>query len=399
MSKEEMIPKVRFENYSKNKAWEEFKLGELVTIKSGVSPAAFKYGEELYVKVDDLNYSFKYQNDTNMKVAENLRYKKTKKGSVIFPKRGAAIMTNKVRIMGISGYMDTNMMALEPEGITTEFLYLYISKTGLYKIADTSTIPQINNKHIEPYKIIIPEENEQQKIGNLFEKLDQAISLQQQVLEATKEYKQSMQQKMFPKKDKKVPEIRFKEFRRKWEPISLKDSIDIQGGFAFKSSQFGSGKMPIIRISNIMNNGKIVGPFKYYKEKDNFEKYKVSGGEYLIAMSGATTGKVGINKDIAYVNQRVGIIKTKLNVDNFFIGIILNMAKFQYYLTTQWGAGAQPNVSNKQIMNYNTLIPSFEEQQKIGSFFKTLDKKIEQEEKKLETYQSMKKALMQRMFV
>src|SRR5699024_11882844 len=77
MSKEEMIPKVRFENYSKNKAWEEFKLGELVTIKSGVSPAAFKYGEELYVKVDDLNYSFKYQNDTNMKVAENLRDRKS----------------------------------------------------------------------------------------------------------------------------------------------------------------------------------------------------------------------------------------------------------------------------------------------------------------------------------
>src|SRR5699024_9732402 len=109
---------------------------------------------------------------------------------------------------------------------------------------------------VRNYKFSIPNFKTQQKIGYLFKKLDQAISLQQQVLEATKEYKQSMQQKMFPKKDKKVPEIRFKEFRRKWEPISLKDSIDIQGGFAFKSSQFGSGKMPIIRISNIMNNGK-----------------------------------------------------------------------------------------------------------------------------------------------
>src|SRR5699024_4521336 len=116
-------------------------------------------------------------------------------------------------------------------------------------------------------------------------------------------------------------------------------------------------------------------------------------------MSSATTGKVGINKDIAYVNQRVGIIKTKLNVDNFFIGIILNMAQFHYYLTTQWGAGAQPIVSNKQIMNYNTIILSFEEQQKIRSLFNTLDKKIEQEQKKLETYQAVKKALMQRMFV
>ena len=288
------------------------------------------------------------------------------------------------------------------KNIDSLYLYTLIQSEEYQYVSNISIgtkMPRSDWDLVRNYKFSIPNFKTQQKIGYLFKKLDQAVSLQQQVLEATKEYKQSMQQKMFPKKDKKVPEIRFKEFRRKWEPISLKDSIDIQGGFAFKSSQFGSGKMPIIRISNIMNNGKIVGPFKYYKEKDNFEKYKVSGGEYLIAMSGATTGKVGINKDIAYVNQRVGIIKTKLNVDNFFIGIILNMAKFQYYLTTQWGAGAQPNVSNKQIMNYNTLIPSFEEQQKIGSFFKTLDKKIEQEEKKLETYQSMKKALMQRMFV
>src|SRR5699024_502985 len=223
MSKEEMIPKVRFENYSKNKAWEEFKLGELVTIKSGVSPAAFKYGEELYVKVDDLNYSFKYQNDTNMKVAENLRYKKIKKGSVIFPKRGAAIMTNKVRIMGISGYMDTNMMALEPEGISTEFLYLFISKTGLYKIADTSTIPQINNKHIEPYEIIMPNVYEQEKIGTFFSNLDKLITLHHRKCEKLKMLKKSMIEKMFSKNGEKVPEVRFKGFTDDWEQCKVGD--------------------------------------------------------------------------------------------------------------------------------------------------------------------------------
>src|SRR5699024_10265484 len=150
-----------------------------------------------------------------------------------------------------------NMMALEPEGITTEFLYLYISKTGLYKIADTSTIPQINNKHIEPYKIIIPEENEQQKIGNLFEKLDQAISLQQQVLEATKDYKQSMLQKMFPKKDEKVPEIRFKGFSNTWIEYKLGKIADVSNGKMNTQDAIENGKYPFyIRSSEIKRSDK-----------------------------------------------------------------------------------------------------------------------------------------------
>ena len=176
-----LVPKRRFEEFKDSDPWEQRKLGEVVTIKSGMSPSAFELGGELYVKVDDLNYSFREQNDTQMKVTENLRCSKVKKGSVIFPKRGAAIMTNKVRIMGISGYMDTNMMALEPEGISTEFLYLFISKTGLYKIADTSTIPQINNKHIEPYEIIMPNVYEQEKIGTFFSNLDKLITLHQRM--------------------------------------------------------------------------------------------------------------------------------------------------------------------------------------------------------------------------
>ena len=102
-----------------------------------------------------------------------------KKSSTIFPKRGAAIMTNKVRMLGEDSYMDTNMMALEPKGIDPEYLYTFINKTGLYKIADTSTIPQINNKHIEPYLLLIPSLEEQHKIGSFFKQLDETIALHQ----------------------------------------------------------------------------------------------------------------------------------------------------------------------------------------------------------------------------
>ena len=183
-------PDIRFPEFSD--AWEQRKLGEYVSIASGEAPSKFEEGTELYVKVDDLNYNDKYVVDTQNKVAEHSTVKRVTKGSVVFPKRGAAIITNKVRILGIDSYMDTNMMALTSERLDPEFLYNIISKEGLYKIADTSTIPQINNKHIEPYEVKIPSLDEQRRIGVYFKQLDHLITLHQRELEETKKKKKSL---------------------------------------------------------------------------------------------------------------------------------------------------------------------------------------------------------------
>ena len=117
----EKTPKIRFKGFTDD--WEQRKLGEYVSITSGEAPSKFEEGTELYVKVDDLNYNDKYVVDTQNKVAEHSTVKRVTKGSVVFPKRGAAIMTNKVRILGIDSYMDTNMMALTSERLDSEFLY------------------------------------------------------------------------------------------------------------------------------------------------------------------------------------------------------------------------------------------------------------------------------------
>lgn len=183
-------PDIRFPEFSD--AWEQRKLGEYVSITSGEAPSKFEEGTELYVKVDDLNYNDKYVVDTQNKVAEHSTVKRVTKGSVVFPKRGAAIITNKVRILGIDSYMDTNMMALTSERLDPEFLYNIISKEGLYKIADTSTIPQINNKHIEPYEVKIPSLDEQRRIGVYFKQLDHLITLHQRELEETKKKKKRL---------------------------------------------------------------------------------------------------------------------------------------------------------------------------------------------------------------
>ncbi|WP_260362253.1 restriction endonuclease subunit S [Leuconostoc pseudomesenteroides] len=192
------IPELRFAGFADD--WEERKLGDYVIIRSGWSPSNFDINNNannLFIKVDDLNYSTRVQKESQVKVNILSKYKKMKKSSTIFPKRGAAIMTNKVRMLGEDSYMDTNMMALEPKGIDPEYLYTFINKTGLYKIADTSTIPQINNKHIEPYLLLIPSLEEQHKIGSFFKQLDETIALHQSKVDLLKEQKKGFLQKMF----------------------------------------------------------------------------------------------------------------------------------------------------------------------------------------------------------
>lgn len=188
-------PEIRFPGF--NDAWEQRKLGEFVKIISGDAPSTFISGNCIYVKVDDLNYSDRIQLSSSNFVNANPKAHLVNQGATIFPKRGAAIMTNKVRIMGKDGYLDTNMMALIPEEIDKDFLFTFIQKTGLYKIADTSTIPQINNKHIEPYMIQVPSEKEQAYIGVVFEKIDKIITLHQRKLNHLKLQKKALLQQLF----------------------------------------------------------------------------------------------------------------------------------------------------------------------------------------------------------
>lgn len=124
--------------------WRIAPLGDLVQITSGASPSRFRFiGEGIpYFKVEQLNNSTKYQ----VKSPYRFRGDSTvPAGSLIFPKRGAAIMLNKVRILAQDSFMDTNMMALTPgPGLDNEYTYYALIQIGLWRVADTASIPQIN---------------------------------------------------------------------------------------------------------------------------------------------------------------------------------------------------------------------------------------------------------------
>lgn len=189
-------PLIRFEGYGEK--WQRFALGDLVSIRAGQSPSFFNKGNVPYVKVDDLNNSYWLQINTNYRVANNDRATLIAKNSIVFPKRGAAILTNKIRVLGENAYIDTNMMALEvSKEISSNFLGFNIENCGLFRIADTSTIPQINNKHIEPYIVYIPKTQEQESIEHTFVLLNGILEKSSFKLTKLRTMKQSLLQKMF----------------------------------------------------------------------------------------------------------------------------------------------------------------------------------------------------------
>ena len=165
--------------------WKTFSLGEKVIIKSGISPQCLCCDGNLpYYKVEQLNHCEKELGETpyyGQTSANNI----IPKGSIIFPKRGAAIMTNKVRVNASECILDTNLMALIPDStLYNHFLFYYVLNRELGKIADTSTIPQINNVHINPLKIAIPIQfEEQRKIGNFLSLLDERIATQNKIID------------------------------------------------------------------------------------------------------------------------------------------------------------------------------------------------------------------------
>src|SRR5699024_9053170 len=105
------------------------------------------------------------------------------------------------------------------------------------------------------------------------------------------------------------------------------------------------------------------------------------------------------DKDISVVSPLYISFKLKANIDDYFFWYWLKTQDFERQRKAFSQGSVRDTLDFDSFASINIKLTILEEQQKIGSFFKTLDEKIEQEEKKLEAYESMKKALMQRMFV
>lgn len=269
-------------------------------------------------------------------------------------------------------------------------------------IAQGTKVLGLSTARLAKINLFIPEYKEQLMIAEFLSSVDKKIQLLEKKKEQLELYKKAVMQKIFSQ------EIRFKDDNGNsypdWEEKKLGEIIKLQGGYAFKSSKFRNEGIPVIRISNISNKTNYLDleKLKYYDEQIDDLNYTISKGDLLIAMSGATTGKSSISDfdGKAYLNQRVGLFKSKTNkLEYQFLTQFVFSYMFLRQLDAVLVAGAQPNISPKEIENFKLNFPIIEEQKKIADFLSSIDKKINTTSTQIDKTKEFKKGLLQQMFV
>jgi len=280
------------------------------------------------------------------------------------------------------------------------YFYSYLLNSDKYVYNARRTVFQgggvqnLNVKEVEKFDMVVPPYNEQEKIASILLTWDKAIELKEKLIEQKKKQKKGLMQKLL------TGEVRLPGFDGEWEQVRLGELAKLQGGYAFTSSMFKEKGIPIVRISNILPEITDYNQeFVYYDEIKISGNFMVQYGDILIAMSGATTGKVGIYKknEIAYLNQRVGkfVNLDKSKLDYGYLYYLVTSTKFKTQLTEELATGAQPNISSKQIENFKFKIPSINEQISISKILAQFDKFISLQEKELIYLKQQKKGLMQ----
>lgn len=189
------------------------------------------------------------------------------------------------------------------------------------------------------------------------------------------------------------------EMPENWSLFKLKNIINFQNGFAFDSSKLSNnGKYPVIKIGDICNGSIDIYNANKINDNSGLENYLIKEKDILLAMSGATVGKLGYVSNIdkeCYINQRVGIIRTSKSK---YVYYYLNTDEFLKYILLLSAGSAQPNISTENINNYYISLPNDIEQQRIVDFLDEkvakIDSVIEKTKATIEDYKKYKQSII-----
>ena len=266
------------------------------------------------------------------------------------------------------------------------FLYYQLEKmnnSGFWKkyIAG-STFESINGKDLKSSDIYISNYKEEKSIGNIFQTLTKTIQLHERKCEELALIKKALLQKLFPKKDEVIPEVRYKSFSAAWEQRKLGGVAKFYSGGtpSVGVSDYYDGTIPFIRSAEINSTSTEL----YLSELglQNSSAKMVHRGDILYALYGATSGEVGISKINGAINQAILAIIPHKGYNSEFLEQWLRKNKEAIIKT--YLQGGQGNLSGAIVKQIKVSFPSFDEQQKIGKSFQKIDSLITLHQRKPE---------------
>jgi len=191
-----------------------------------------------------------------------------------------------------------------------------------------------------------------------------------------------------------------------WEVVRLGEYCKVFSGYAFKSDDFCNNGVLVVKIGNLQNGSIVFNTkesfFPREKINDDISKYILNEGDILIALTGATTGKISlVPKSVngALLNQRVG--KFSIYNDSLYKSFVMYYVmtdEFQNYIKKNILQSAQGNISPKQIETFSIPLPPLAEQQKIAAVLSAVQEAKEKTEAVIAAAKALKKSMMKHLF-
>ncbi|WP_432647500.1 restriction endonuclease subunit S [Mitsuokella sp.] len=400
MTKEmKKVPAIRFRDFTDE--WEQRKLSDIAKIVGGGTPST----ENIDYWDGDIDWYTPAEIGNKIFASGSVR-KITENG---LNNSSAKLLPGKKTVLFTSRAGIGNMAILEHDGATNQgfqslvcnddiepyfiFSMKDIIKEKAERVAAGSTFSEISGKKLSMLEFLFPGTIEQKQIGNCFKSVDNLITLHQRKLDHLKKLKKYFLQNMFPAKGEKVPRIRFKGFTGDWEQRKLGDIAKFINGRAYAQNELlPSGKYKVLRVGNFYTNNSW-----YYSDLELDDKYYANDGDLLYTWS-ATFGPHIWRGDRVIYHYHIWKIDLTDKLEKRFAVQLLEQDKND--ILFGHNGSAMAHITKKGMEQKKVIIPkSIWEQRQLGLFFDNLDNLITLHQRKLNQLLTMKKFMLQNLFI
>ena len=400
---ENLVPKRRFKEFKNTGTWEQRKLGELINLENGFAFKSEYFQEDpsdvIVLTPGNVNIGGGFQSGKGRfyNIAGKFPDKFIFKPGDIFvtmtdltPSGQTLGLPAIVPDDGITYLHNQRLGKLVNFSGDREFLFYVFNTEDYHKhivaTASGTTVKHSSSSKILDYVVHIPIIEEQTKIGAFLNKLDNTIALHQRKLEKSKALKSAYLSEMFPAEGERKPKRRFAGFTDDWEQRKL---IDV-------AEMFDNLRIPVTASDRVEGNTAYYGANGIQDYVDGF----THDGEFvLIAEDGANdliNYPVNYVKGKIWVNNHAHVVSGKKSeLDNLFLTARIKSMNISHWLV----GGGRAKLNGDVLKKIPLTLPIYEEQKKIGAFFKQLDDAITLHQHKLEKLQNIKQAYLNEMFV
>ena len=408
------IPKIRFKSFEKR--WESYRLSEYSSYRRGSFPQPYGnkewYGGDNampFVQVVDVLENLRLVADTKQKISTLAQPMSVfvPSDSVIVTLQGSI---GRVAITQYDAYVDRTILIFEDYIYQTNKEFWAYTIRNKFEIerqkAPGGTIKTITKEALSDFKVSIPNYSEQSSIGSLFRTLDDLLASYKDNLASYQSLKATILSKMFPKAGQTVPEIRLDGFEGEWENLRLGDCAIIKGRLGWKSlkqeeyTEVGPSMIAGKHIKNgVIDWGEVdhIPQWRY----DESPEIMLENGDIIFSKDGSLGNPALVSnlKGEATINSTMMLVRLDKKVSSQFFYQVLTSSVFQKLIYLKVSGSSIPHLFQADMQDFRFFAPCIEEQQAIGSYFSNLDNLINSYQEKISQLETLKKKLLQDMFI